>query len=250
MAAYSIIRVEKLKYWGAVAGAVSHNARQRETPNAAPTALVKNRFLIGSPDDDPVAVCKARLGNQKVRKNAVYGVDGFLGASPEYFRPDAPDQISALNGHFGFVDYDFTRSLEKRLDNIADGQTDYLTVVSATFGLLEKVLKSFGHACPECAKPLRHLVNQGENPRKSYDYWACTNRPDCPASFVNDDGKPGVRREKKPALLSEFKCPKCGKPLAYRRGTGKSNKPYEFFSCSGYPDCTEKFSPEDGQPDF
>ena len=97
MAAYSIIRIGKLKSWGAVAGAVSHNARQRETPNADPTALAKNRFLIGSPDDDPVAVCKARLGNQKVRKNAVYGVDGFLGASPEYFRPDAPDQYGAVN---------------------------------------------------------------------------------------------------------------------------------------------------------
>lgn len=158
--------------------------------------------------------------------------------------------VSALNGRFGFVDYDFTRSLEKRLDDIAEGQTDYLTVVSATFGLLEKELQSFGHACPECGKPLRHLINQDDDPRKCYDYWACTNRPDCPASFVNDGGKPGARREKKPALLSEFKCPKCGKPLAYRRGTGKNNKPYEFFGCSGYPDCTEKFSPKDGQPDF
>ena len=97
MAAYSIIRIGKLKSWGAVAGAVSHNARQRETLNADPSALGRNRFLIGSPHDDPVAVCKARLGNQKVRKNAVYGVDGFLGASPEYFRPDAPDQYGAVN---------------------------------------------------------------------------------------------------------------------------------------------------------
>ena len=97
MAAYSIIRIGKLKSWGAVAGAVSHNARQRETPNADPSALGKNRFLIGSSDDDPVAVCKARLANQKVRKNAVYGVDGFLGASPEYFRPDTPDQYGAAN---------------------------------------------------------------------------------------------------------------------------------------------------------
>ena len=97
MAAYSIIRIGKLKSWGAVAGAVSHNARHRETPNADPSALAKNRFLIGSPGDDPVAACKARLGNQKVRKNAVYGIDGFLGASPEYFRPDAPDQYGTVN---------------------------------------------------------------------------------------------------------------------------------------------------------
>ena len=112
MAAYSIIRIEKLKSWGAVAGAVSHNTRQRETLNADPSALVKNRFLIGSPDDDPVAVCKARLGNQKVRKNAVYGVDGFLGASPEYFRPDAPNQYGAVN--------------QQRLDAWVDASVDWL----------------------------------------------------------------------------------------------------------------------------
>jgi len=112
MAAYSIIRIGKLKSWGAVAGAVSHNSRQRETPNANPAALVKNRFLIGSPNDDPVAVCKARLGNQKVRKNAVYGVDGFLGASPEYFRPDAPDQYGAVN--------------QERLDAWLDASVDWL----------------------------------------------------------------------------------------------------------------------------
>ncbi len=90
MTAYSIIRINKLKSWGAVAGAVAHNARTRETLNADPSAPC--RFLIGSPTDDPVAVCKARLGDQRIRKNAVYGVDSFLGASPEYFRPDAPGQ--------------------------------------------------------------------------------------------------------------------------------------------------------------
>ena len=94
MAAYSIIRIKKLKSWGAVAGAVAHNARTRETLNADPG--IPCRFLIGSPHDDPVAVCKARLGDQKIRKNAVYGVDGFLGASPEYFRPDAPAQYGLV----------------------------------------------------------------------------------------------------------------------------------------------------------
>ncbi|MDL2227125.1 plasmid recombination protein, partial [Deltaproteobacteria bacterium OttesenSCG-928-M10] len=90
LTAFSIIRIKKLKSWGAVAGSVAHNARTRETLNANPAAPC--RFLIGSPGDDPVAVCQARLGDQRIRKNAVYGVDGFLGASPEYFRPDAPGQ--------------------------------------------------------------------------------------------------------------------------------------------------------------
>ena len=52
IAAYSIVRIKKLKLWGAAAGAVFHNARKRETPNAP------CRFLIGSPADDPVPACK------------------------------------------------------------------------------------------------------------------------------------------------------------------------------------------------
>jgi len=95
MAAYSIVRIKKLKSWGTVAGALSHNARKRETSNADPNAPC--RFLVGSPEDDPVTICRTRLGNQKIRKNAVYGIYGFLGASPEYFRPDAPDQYGAAN---------------------------------------------------------------------------------------------------------------------------------------------------------
>lgn len=55
MTAYSIIRIAKLKSWGAVGGAVSHNTRTRPTPNADPAALGRNRFLIGSPDNDPAA---------------------------------------------------------------------------------------------------------------------------------------------------------------------------------------------------
>ena len=97
MTAFSIIRIAKLKSWGAVGGAAAHNARTRETPNADPASLHRNRFLIGSPDEDPVAVCQARLGDQKIRKNAVYAVDGFLGASPEYFRPGNPGQAGAFD---------------------------------------------------------------------------------------------------------------------------------------------------------
>ncbi len=34
-------------------------------------------------------------------------------------------------------------------------------------------------------------------------------------------------------------CPQCGKPLARRSGTSKkTGKPYDFLSCTGYPECT------------
>ena len=162
--------------------------------------------------------------------------------------------IAALKGRFGFLDYDFTRSLETRLDDIAGGQTDYLTVVSSAYGLLEKELKSFvletGHKCPDCGRPLHHLVKRDPEPKNSYDYWRCTGGQECKASFVDDDGRPGGRKGGSPAPLTDFLCPKCGKALGVRRGQGKNGKPYELYGCSGYPDCTAKFWGKDGQPDF
>jgi DNA topoisomerase-1 len=35
-------------------------------------------------------------------------------------------------------------------------------------------------------------------------------------------------------------CPTCGKAMIRRVGKGKNGKPYDFWGCSGYPDCTEK----------
>jgi len=96
MTAFTVLRFSKLKSWGAVGGAGSHNARLRKTDNADPNALAKNRFLIGSPGDDLATVAQARLKGQKIRKNAVYAVEGVMSASPAYFRPDSPEQY----GHY------------------------------------------------------------------------------------------------------------------------------------------------------
>jgi DNA topoisomerase-1 len=35
-------------------------------------------------------------------------------------------------------------------------------------------------------------------------------------------------------------CPACGKAMIRRVGKGKNGKPYDFWGCSGYPDCQEK----------
>ena len=42
------------------------------------------------------AICQARLKGQKIRKNAVYAVEGVMSASPAYFRPDSPERY----GHY------------------------------------------------------------------------------------------------------------------------------------------------------
>jgi DNA topoisomerase-1 len=34
-------------------------------------------------------------------------------------------------------------------------------------------------------------------------------------------------------------CPKCGKPMRRRVGTAKNGKGYDFWGCSGWPECKE-----------
>lgn len=87
----TVLRIEKLKSWGSVGGAGEHNMRTRPTPNADPARSHLNRYLVGSPDDDLPAVVRAKIGTQTIRKNAVLAVEAVLSASPEYFRPTAPE---------------------------------------------------------------------------------------------------------------------------------------------------------------
>ena len=90
--AYAIMRIQKLKTWGDIAGSDSHNFRQRETPNADGERSQDNICLVGVPEIDAREAVKEAIGDQKIRKNAVLAVEIFLSASPEYFRPDNPAQ--------------------------------------------------------------------------------------------------------------------------------------------------------------
>ena len=87
MPAYAILRIKKLKSWGDIAGADAHNFRERETLNADEERTQDNTSFIGDAERNSVKAIKAAIGEQKIRKNAVLGVEMLMSASPEYFRP-------------------------------------------------------------------------------------------------------------------------------------------------------------------
>ncbi|MDL2272858.1 plasmid recombination protein, partial [Desulfovibrio sp. OttesenSCG-928-I05] len=89
---FAVLRIQKLKTWGAIAGAGKHNQRQRETPNADADKISTNQHLVGASGMDNISAIKSAIGAQRIRKNAVLGVELLLSASPEYFRPDAPER--------------------------------------------------------------------------------------------------------------------------------------------------------------
>ncbi|MBC1220673.1 MobV family relaxase, partial [Nostoc sp. UCD120] len=91
MSPLTILRIEKLKTFGNVAGSDDHVTRNRETPNADPTR--ENVRLIGGEDDRSLEeIVKEKISTLKYlpRKDAVLCTEMFLSASPEYFRPKAP----------------------------------------------------------------------------------------------------------------------------------------------------------------
>lgn len=96
MPIYAICRIQKIKSWGELGSSALHTIRARETPNASP--LVKNIRLIGGVNEkDLETLFKEKIGNQKIRSNAVLGVEILLSASPEYFRPSDPSRAGVYN---------------------------------------------------------------------------------------------------------------------------------------------------------
>ncbi|MBD2184959.1 plasmid recombination protein [Planktothrix sp. FACHB-1355] len=88
--AFGILQIQKIKSWGNLVSSSSHTSRDRETPNANPD--VKNIRPIGNSDDPTLeTLVRQKIGNQKIRSNAVLAVEMLLGASPDYFRPDNPE---------------------------------------------------------------------------------------------------------------------------------------------------------------
>ena len=53
--AFTVLRIQKLKTWGAVAGSGKHNQRERDTPNADTSKLSENQVLAGRKEMDLVA---------------------------------------------------------------------------------------------------------------------------------------------------------------------------------------------------
>ncbi|MEQ1620558.1 MAG: MobV family relaxase [Methylococcales bacterium] len=86
---FAVMRFEKLKTFGNIGGVESHCLRSRETLNADPAKSMLNRWIVG--DGSITSEVKRRIGNRKIRKNAVLAIEFLLSASPEYFRPDHPE---------------------------------------------------------------------------------------------------------------------------------------------------------------
>lgn len=167
-----------------------------------------------------------------------------------YLRPNATalDLVSSLDGRFSIMNETFTKDMEKKLDDIANGLLDYEDFVREYWDLLDTEEEKLRAApspvktepCIECGKQMVRWPGKG----KSY-YWRCTDKQ-CDAIAYDRDGVP-VSREQVEAERQErlkpfinddgsakFPCRSCESPLI--RMATKKNENVFVWGCSN-KDC-------------
>ena len=141
--------------------------------------------------------------------------------------------------HFSdIVDYGFTADMEKKFDDIAEGEVKWEPVISDFYKPFEKVLEDkmksikkedvihekTDEVCDICGLPM--LVKLGKNGK----FLSCSDYPKCKnAKPMKED------REKEEKLQEQFKdekCDKCGSAMIVKKGRFG-----EFLACSAYPNC-------------
>jgi DNA topoisomerase-3 len=147
-----------------------------------------------------------------------------------------------------------TAQWESKLENIAKGALSLESFMAEQVRALPDMIAPLlsgdalrvrgvrAYPCPVCGKAM-HKKNGAHGP-----FWSCSAYPECKTTLPDDKGKPGER--KSTAKDSGHICPDCGKPLRVLQKTSKAGKPYELFSCSGYPQCKSSFFGKGGKPDF
>jgi len=127
-------------------------------------------------------------------------------------------------------DYQFTAKMEDELDDIANGQREWLPVINDFYQPFEEKLTSVtqvaervqvptettGKECPQCHKG-QLVIRVG----KFGKFLSCSRFPDC------DYSAPFVQK------LEGVSCPKCGGEIVIK----KTRKGKQFYGCSNYPKC-------------
>lgn len=136
-----------------------------------------------------------------------------------------------LTEHFGeIVDLGFTAQMEQELDDIAQGQRGWQTVLRAFYDPFHKNVEEAadriprldiptGETCEVCGRPMVLKRNR----------WGST--------FLSCSGFPECRNARSPQTKTGVDCPVCGGDLVERQAR-KGKRRGVFYGCSNYPTCT------------
>lgn len=134
--------------------------------------------------------------------------------------------------HFpNVVDFQFTAKMEDELDEIAEGEKEWVPVIREFYGpfhdnlktkekSVERHVEELDEKCPLSGHTL--VVKHGRFGK----FIACSNYPECKYT------RPMPEEQKLIDENSGEICEKCGKPMAVKFGRFGA-----FLACTGYPDC-------------
>ena len=153
-----------------------------------------------------------------------------------YPLPIAGQVTDLLKEHFpNIVDYEFTASMEHSLDQIADGDVEWVPMLQAFWGPFAETLKAketeivktkreeiaTDEVCEKCSKPM--VIKFGRFGK----FLACTGFPECRNTKPLKQDAEDVQ-----VISTDEKCSTCGADMMVKQGRFGS-----FLSCSRYPDC-------------
>ncbi|MSQ05762.1 MAG: type I DNA topoisomerase [Dehalococcoidia bacterium] len=126
------------------------------------------------------------------------------------------------------MDSDFTARMEEELDEVAQGEREWVPMLRDFYAPFEKALETAQESmprvnvdeetdevCQNCAKPM--VIKTGRFGR----FLACTGFPECKTT------RPILRK-------TGVVCPLCGGDLVERRARGRGRP---FYGCTKYPEC-------------
>ncbi|MFA7286375.1 MAG: type I DNA topoisomerase [Patescibacteria group bacterium] len=134
------------------------------------------------------------------------------------------------------IDFEFTATLERELDEIAEGEKQLVPVLRAFYTPFKEHLivkdaeiskesitqEASDQVCATCGKPM--VVKFGRFGR----FLACTGYPECRTTKPLAGSDEAVAAE----TFAAEPCELCGKPMAVKRGRFGT-----FLGCTGYPEC-------------
>ena len=156
---------------------------------------------------------------------------GYVELVDKAFKPTETGILTSdrLTQYFNdIINVEYTAKMEHELDEIAEGEDDYVSALQSFMDLFQPLLddaydkmevvapKKTGEKCPECG---HDLVER----RGRYGLFvACENYPEC--KYIKKDP---VELE-----YTGEECPKCGGKMVFKNGRfGR------FEACSNYPEC-------------
>ena len=160
---------------------------------------------------------------------------GYVSIQDKKFVPteigfEITDKLQEFFSHL--INVKYTASMEKNLDEIADGKKNWASILKEFYDDFEpyvenafkempkKEAEATGENCPECGNPL--VYRKG----KYGKFIACSNFPEC--KYI---------KQEESSIEEACDCPNCSGKIVKKR----SKKGKIFYGCSNYPSCKTAF---------